>query len=658
MAFKMDGEFELPASCEAVWEGLNSPEILKLCIPGCQELARTGENGFSAIVKMKIGPVAATFRGAVQLNDLDPPNGYRIEGQGDGGTAGFARGGATVTLTALSETSTLLRYAVDAVIGGRLAQLGGRLVNGVAMKLADEFFAKFAAQFAVGASPVAAAAELAMAEDDLVAARLVPIPALEPAEFAARPAMSRGAVFMMMAAIVAAELTCSLESGMIYAALSELYKQYGNPIGVGWLLTAFTLTSVASAAVAGRLGDLFGRQRVMLVMLAVALTGSLLSAVSSDLTIIIVGRAIQGASMAILPLGFGILRESLPARSLGFGISIIGATYTVGGGIGVVLGGVIVDNFSWHGIFFASAALAFVSIGLVGAFVPDIRRKILPSRIDWLGGLMFAPAVALALYGLSEGLGRQWSASVVVMLVAGLVLLAVWFRHEWRHADPLIDVRQLRRREVGLANLVVASIALGPLLGPAIVLPFLQQPVWTGVGFGVAATMAGLIKLPANAVATISSLACGALSRNVSVRSIMMVSAIGSALGWFGMALGHDNFWFVVAMITLLIVPTGSVILVMTPQIIVQTVPEDRTSEATGLTQVIRAFAKAIGTQIIALSFASSMVATPQGGGYPAESAYILVFTICGGLSLLCLALVLALPADVRSVGSANKAPG
>jgi uncharacterized protein len=146
MAFKMDGEFLLPADRQSVWECLNDPDVLRQCIPGCKELEKTGETSFSAVVTIKIGPVTATFRGEVQLNDLDPPNGYRIEGQGEGGAAGFARGGAKVVLAEAGEQGTLLTYDVDAVIGGRLAQLGGRLVNGVAKKLADQFFASFAQQ--------------------------------------------------------------------------------------------------------------------------------------------------------------------------------------------------------------------------------------------------------------------------------------------------------------------------------------------------------------------------------------------------------------------------------------------------------------------------------------------------------------------------------
>src|ERR1700729_1044652 len=143
MAMTMSGEYQLPAEQQAVWEKLNDPAVLKACIPGCQELERTGDNGFKAIATIKIGPVKATFKGNVTLSDLDPPTGSKISGQGEGGGAGFAKGGATVKL-APKDGGTLLTYNVEAQIGGKLAQLGQRFVNGAAKKVADDFFNNFA----------------------------------------------------------------------------------------------------------------------------------------------------------------------------------------------------------------------------------------------------------------------------------------------------------------------------------------------------------------------------------------------------------------------------------------------------------------------------------------------------------------------------------
>ena len=143
MAMTMSGEVQLAASRDVVWEKLNDPAVLKSCIPGCEELETTEDGGFRATAKIKVGPVSARFKGKVTLSDLDPPNGYKISGEGEGGVAGFAKGGATVALTD-KDGGTLLTYNVEAQIGRKLAQLGQRLINGSAKKIADEFFNNFA----------------------------------------------------------------------------------------------------------------------------------------------------------------------------------------------------------------------------------------------------------------------------------------------------------------------------------------------------------------------------------------------------------------------------------------------------------------------------------------------------------------------------------
>lgn len=143
MAMTMSGEVQLAAPRAIVWEKLNDADTLRACIPGCESLEKTSDTEFQAVATTKIGPVKAKFKGKVSLSDLDPPNGYKISGQGDGGVAGFAKGGAVVAL-ADNAGGTLLSYNVEAQIGGKLAQLGQRLVNGAAKKVADEFFVNFA----------------------------------------------------------------------------------------------------------------------------------------------------------------------------------------------------------------------------------------------------------------------------------------------------------------------------------------------------------------------------------------------------------------------------------------------------------------------------------------------------------------------------------
>lgn len=149
----LSGEYKLPLPRQAVWEGLNDPDVLKRCIPGCDELIKSSDTEMSAKVALKIGPMSAKFSGKVTLSDIDPPKGYKIAGEGQGGVAGFGKGSAVVSLEEDGPGGTILRYTADSQVGGKIAQLGSRLIDATAKKLADEFFGKFAAAMAERAGP-------------------------------------------------------------------------------------------------------------------------------------------------------------------------------------------------------------------------------------------------------------------------------------------------------------------------------------------------------------------------------------------------------------------------------------------------------------------------------------------------------------------------
>ncbi|MGH6989158.1 MAG: SRPBCC family protein [Stellaceae bacterium] len=176
----MTGEYRIPAPRQMVWEGLNSPDILKAAIPGCESIEKLSDTELQARVAAKVGPVSAKFSGKVTLSDIDPPNGYRISGEGTGGAAGFAKGGATVTLADDGAGGTVLSYKVDAQVGGKLAQIGSRLIDGVSRKMADDFFHRF--------SDAVVSAEPAPAETLAQPAEPVPsAPAPEPPPTAPTP---------------------------------------------------------------------------------------------------------------------------------------------------------------------------------------------------------------------------------------------------------------------------------------------------------------------------------------------------------------------------------------------------------------------------------------------------------------------------------------
>ena len=211
------GEYRIAASKQTVWEGLNDPEILRASIPGCESIERHSDTSLSAVVKIKMGPVRATFRGKVTLSDLDPPNSYTISGEGEGGVAGFGRGSARVSL-ADAEGGTLLTYAADAVIGGKLAQIGSRLVDSATRKLSKDFFEKFAKE--VEAAALATPSSPAPAEAPEPATAPAPAaPVTSPAPEEASDAAAGPAGAPKPAALSG---TAELTAGLVAIALAVL----------------------------------------------------------------------------------------------------------------------------------------------------------------------------------------------------------------------------------------------------------------------------------------------------------------------------------------------------------------------------------------------------------------------------------------------------
>ncbi|MCA3245465.1 MAG: carbon monoxide dehydrogenase subunit G [Azospirillum sp.] len=170
----LSGEYRLPLPRAAVWDGLNDPDVLKRCIPGCEELTKNGETEFAAKVALKIGPMSAKFAGKVTLSDIDPPRGYKIAGEGQGGVAGFGKGSAVVTLDEDGPDATILRYTADSQVGGKMAQLGSRLIDATARKLADDFFGKFAAAMGERVGPASAETGTPAARPDAILAAASP----------------------------------------------------------------------------------------------------------------------------------------------------------------------------------------------------------------------------------------------------------------------------------------------------------------------------------------------------------------------------------------------------------------------------------------------------------------------------------------------------
>ncbi|HMC14358.1 MAG TPA: MFS transporter [Albitalea sp.] len=460
---------------------------------------------------------------------------------------------------------------------------------------------------------------------------------------AARPAP---AVQLLLLALVLAEIVSAAESTMIFGAMRALLHDFGDPVAVGWSITAFLLVAAGSAAVGARLGDQYGRRRALLVSLVVAGCGSVLSALSDGPVGVIAGRAIQGMAGAILPLCFGLVRQHVPAERVSFGVGVVAAAAFVSGGLGIVAGGAIADHLHWTWIFIAGAGTAVVAWPAVRWLVPRDPPAARGEPVDIVGALTLLPAITALLLAPTQA--RQWGwadARVLGLAIGGLALLAWWVRHELRVKSPLIDVRLLGRRQLALANLGMALLALGPLQSGLVLSTLLQQPAWTGAGLGLSATVAGLVQAPPMLLAVFIGPGCGLMAARRGARAPALLASGLLAIGWIGIAIAHASLPWVAAMALLSGIGLAAVY-AAAPMLIVEASPAQRTSETTGVSSVLRHLFNATGSQLVALLLASATVhdAAHGAGRYAAPQAIALTLAAISVLAIVATAITACLP--------------
>jgi MFS family permease len=422
----------------------------------------------------------------------------------------------------------------------------------------------------------------------------------------------------------------------IYCMLPALYVEYGAGSGPGWTVTSYLLVAAVCSALCGRLGDLSGRRRVALVVLCIACIGAIISACSASLEGLILGCALQGTAASLMPLSMGIARECLEERRVPVAIGIIGAAGTAGAGLAYMVAGIVIDHFAAHGAFWMKATVALIAVAALLAFVP--RPRLAPQSLRGINltrGVLFAPAIAAILIGVEKS--RQWGLGdwrVVTGVASGILLLVYWSRFEAREKRPLIDVSLLRNRAVVLANVAVAWVALGCEQNGQVFSLFLQQPVASGAGFGVSTTRLGWTMLGLNSIAVLVSPFSGALSARIGAREVGMLGAVVSALAWVLLAVAHDTL-FQTLVAAAFIVAGFSLVLPALYVLVVQSVPEERTSEAAGMTYVVMATAMAVGAQIL--------FGILSGSGFPTERAHVTTFLYIVTMCIACLITLMPL---------------
>ena len=449
---------------------------------------------------------------------------------------------------------------------------------------------------------------------------------------------------LLIGALWVAEVTGSFETAMILAALKKLIEDFGNPAMVGWLITGYLIVGAAIAAVVGRLGDLFGRRRVLIVVLAIGAIGSLISALSTNFPVLLAGRLMQGVTGAILPLCIGLVHENMPKDRAPMAIGLMISGASIGTAAGLVVGGMIVDQFSWHGIFFTSAGLCVTAALATLAFVPVSIRRPPTQAVDWMSGLAFAPGVALVLVYFSMGKSWGWGNPMPLgALALGVALVAWWVRRSLTSPNPLIAIRSFADRTIAVGGAVTALVSMSTLQITVFFSLLLQAPAWTVAGLGLTATVAGLAKLPSNLSSTFAGPLGGWLAGRGGGRIALIVGGLITTTGWLlWFVVDIDGFAIVVAQ--LIVISFGATMLFsVAPTIIAQASPPERISEISGMLTVIRQLFLGIGAQMVTTLLAVDVVRRGDEI-YPSPFAYDLTVTVIVGICIVAILVALALP--------------
>ncbi|HEX6711796.1 MAG TPA: MFS transporter [Thermoleophilaceae bacterium] len=448
-----------------------------------------------------------------------------------------------------------------------------------------------------------------------------------------------------LAVLATAALAYAVSQTMVAPALPAIQKDlHTTTTGVTWVLTVYLLTASIATPVLGRLGDMFGKERMLVLVLCMFALGSLVAALSHSIGLLVAGRAIQGFAGAVFPLAFGIIRDEFPPERVAQGIGLISATFGIGGGAGLVAAGAIVDHLSYEWIFWIALIVTAFAIVCTLLFVPESPIKV-PSRIDWAGAALLSVGLGALLLGISEGPRWGWvSARILGLFGASLGALAAWVRYELRVPDPLVDMRMMRRRAVWATNLTALLVGFG-MFGSFILIPqFVQAPASAGYGFNATVSEAGLILLPSTAVMLFAGPIAGWLGGRLGSRLPLLIGTVLAAASFALIALAHQERWELYIGTALMGAGIGFAFAAMA-NLIVEAVDPTETGVATGMNTIMRTVGGSLGGQIAATVVSAHTIA---GTHIARESGYTAAFFLSAAVMVLAFCATLFVPVRAR----------
>jgi len=421
---------------------------------------------------------------------------------------------------------------------------------------------------------------------------------------------------------------------------------------MSWLLTAYLLSASIATPILGRVGDLYGKQRMLLVVFAALSVGSLMAGLTDSVAVLIVARVIQGLAGAIFPLAFGIIRDEFPAARVPAAIGLMSGMLGIGSGLGIVLAGPIVESLGWHWLFWFPLMVAGIALVATILFIPASPGRATGSVNLPAAGALGAWLLALLL-GLSKGFTWGWaSAGTIGLFAAAVTLFALWIMMESRSAVPLIDLQMMRVPAVWWTNVTALLLGIGMYASFIVVPPMMQTPTSAGYGLGASVTLSGLYMLPGTGGMLVAGLLIGRINDRFGARLPLIVGSVVAAAACGLLVVTHDAPWAFVVMSGVQGLGIGLAFSSIA-NLIIESVPIETTGAATGMNANIRTIGGSIGSGIIASVLASGALSN----GYPRESNYVVSLAILGGATLAAALASALVPAARARSGRAGGTP-
>ncbi|MEV7344291.1 MFS transporter [Streptomyces sp. NPDC093544] len=430
---------------------------------------------------------------------------------------------------------------------------------------------------------------------------------------------------------------------LLVPVIKDLPELLGTtPSNATWVLTSTLLAGAVATPIMGRLGDLYGKRRMLLLSLSVMVVGSLIAGFTSQLLVMIVGRSLQGFAMGAIPLGIGLMRDMLPREKLGKAMALMSSSIGVGGGLALPVAALVAQHADWHALFFLAAALGVVSIVLTLVAVPEspMRAK---GTFDVLGAIGLSAGLILFLLPITKGSDWGWtSVTTLGLFAAAAVVLLLWGVMELRLKAPLVDLRTTARRAVLFTNL--ASIMVGvAFYAVSLVLPqLLQLPKSTGYGLGQSMVVAGLCVAPLGLTMMFTAPVYAKISAKYGPKVTLIIGMVIIAIG-YGAGLGLMSAAWQTIIIAVVLGAGIGLAYSSLPALIVGAVPASETGAANGLNTLMRSIGTSVSSAVIGMVLANT--ANNVGGvAVPTMHGFRVSFMIATGAVVIGLLMALFLP--------------